>query len=472
MSRDKQKSPKSSLSLLAGIVLVAVVIVGLAFIFRSVPKRVQTGQVAISSPIETPTPDKIPMPFLGENVIAAPTVGPDGKLPPPPPTFTPFPTWTPRPTPTRRPGPTVTPFPTRPLTLSAAGSIFYTTQSGLHLWRIPIGTMGEKLEEATMIPLPVDFSLFNVSPSPDGNYLLFQRPAMPGGNPYIYELNSGKLHALFEENSYISGIFYGWHPNSRQILFWNDRDQLLVIDVVSRERTILGFMIGPVQGAALSPDGQNIVYSSYLRTSENQAHEALWMTSTAGSDAHPVFTFDGASYVFGWSPDGQYILYMGGPGVGRTEEAFAQYESRGPLWIVEPDGENPRPLAGPFVAGSGYVPVWSPDSQWIVFTGLDEGQEYGCFPKRKGEKIDWPACQFVGTGVYIENIQSGELRRLTSGIKPVWSPDGRWVAFLSNQSGSTEVWVVQMDGSNLRQVTVDGLIKTEVIWMSEEEVGQ
>lgn len=472
MSRQKQKSPLGPLSLLAGLVLAAVIVVGLVFILRSVPGRVQTGQVALSSPLETP------LPVVEDNIIHLPTVGPDGQLPLPPPTWTPFPTWTPRPTPTRRPGPTATPFPTRAPAPDAAGTIFYVVQEPAQMenaprknivYRLSVGAQAEKLAEAVPVSIPPQLDTFyNVTSSPDGRYLLLLQPSMPGGTPHIFDMQTTQMWSLAPEGHHESGRFFGWHPNSQQILFWNDRDQLLVINVLSRERTILKLLELTVQGAAFSPDGEKVIFI----TRSNNSNRALWTSSTAGADAKPLLDFDGSAYVFNWSPDGQYILYMGGPGVGRMAEALEKYASRGPLWIVEPDGQNPRPLSGLFVAGSGYGPVWSPDSQWIVFTGLDEGQEYGCFPKRKGEAIDWPQCQFIGTGVYIENIQSGELRRLASGIKPVWSPDGRWVAFLSNQGDATEIWVVHMDGSNLRQITADGLTKSEITWMSEDEVRQ
>lgn len=426
------------------------------------------------SPIPTPVLEEAPP--AESNVIVVPPVEVSSQWTPTP-TWTPFPTWTPRPTPTRRPGPTATPFPTRGPAPTAAGRIYYVVYEVAQgenmlgkslLYQLSLGSQAEKLTESVRMPISQPDVFYDVSPSPDGRYLLLLQPAMPGGMAHIVDRETDAHWSLAPEGEYESGRFFGWHPNSQQILFWNDRDQLVVIDVVSRERTILKLLELTVQGAAFSPDGEKIIFI----TKSNTSNRALWISSAVGADAKSIFDFDGSAYVFSWSPDSQYILYMGGPGVGRTAEALAKYESRGPLWIVEPDGENPRPLAGPFVAGSGYEPVWSPDSQWIVFTGLDEGEEYGCFPKRQGGIIDWPTCQFVGTGVYIENIESGELRRLASGIKPVWSPDGRWVAFLSNQSGATEVWVVRMDGSNLRQVTVDGLIKTEVVWMFKEGVGQ
>jgi Tol biopolymer transport system component len=46
----------------------------------------------------------------------------------------------------------------------------------------------------------------------------------------------------------------------------------------------------------------------------------------------------------------------------------------------------------------------------------------------------------------------------------VISPDGRWIAFVSNRSGSFEIWVQRLDGSGLRQVTSDGDTCAEPAW--------
>src|SRR5206468_11748209 len=49
------------------------------------------------------------------------------------------------------------------------------------------------------------------------------------------------------------------------------------------------------------------------------------------------------------------------------------------------------------------------------------------------------------------------LRQLTSvkhqtDSSPVWSPDGRTVAFVSNRSGSQQIWTIRVDGGEARQL--------------------
>lgn len=59
--------------------------------------------------------------------------------------------------------------------------------------------------------------------------------------------------------------------------------------------------------------------------------------------------------------------------------------------------------------------------------------------------------------LYILPMGGGEARRITSGMgwdcMPVFSPDGSQIAFISDRSGSDNLWVMNVDGTGLRKVT-------------------
>lgn len=59
--------------------------------------------------------------------------------------------------------------------------------------------------------------------------------------------------------------------------------------------------------------------------------------------------------------------------------------------------------------------------------------------------------------IYIADLEGGEATALTQdfawNIHPAVSPDGKQVAFISDRDGLSNVWVMDIDGSNLRQVT-------------------
>ena len=59
--------------------------------------------------------------------------------------------------------------------------------------------------------------------------------------------------------------------------------------------------------------------------------------------------------------------------------------------------------------------------------------------------------------IYSMPIEGGEVTALTSGIEwnfqPAFSPDGQRIAFISDRDGNDNLWLMDLDGSNLLQVT-------------------
>lgn len=69
-----------------------------------------------------------------------------------------------------------------------------------------------------------------------------------------------------------------------------------------------------------------------------------------------------------------------------------------------------------------------------------------------------PEANDYHSAVWVMSLRTGETRRFTQGVKrdtfPRWSPDGRWLAFLSDRGGERpQVWVMPADGGEARQLT-------------------
>ncbi len=77
--------------------------------------------------------------------------------------------------------------------------------------------------------------------------------------------------------------------------------------------------------------------------------------------------------------------------------------------------------------------------------------------------------------IYRLDVASGQVARLTNNpsidAQPAVSPDGAWVAFLSNRSGGWAVWAVPSSGGEAQMLfTLDGGVgnwqEQEVEWLN------
>ena len=52
-------------------------------------------------------------------------------------------------------------------------------------------------------------------------------------------------------------------------------------------------------------------------------------------------------------------------------------------------------------------------------------------------------------------------------VVPAWSPDGARIAFVSNRAGTTEIWAMNVDGSNQTQLTFNGVYSGGPTWTAD-----
>ena len=59
--------------------------------------------------------------------------------------------------------------------------------------------------------------------------------------------------------------------------------------------------------------------------------------------------------------------------------------------------------------------------------------------------------------IYTLPIEGGEAKRIIGGMsfesQPKFSPDGKWIVFLSDRSGGENVWVCKTDGTEPKPIT-------------------
>lgn len=108
------------------------------------------------------------------------------------------------------------------------------------------------------------------------------------------------------------------------------------------------------------------------------------------------------------------------------------------LWVVDL-ASGARVNVSHSDVGIDYMATWSPDGARLAFASDRSG----------------------GLDLYVVNADGTGLRQLTVDAAPAvhfdrmpeWSPDGSRIAFASDRDGTTQIWTIRPDGTDLRQVT-------------------
>ena len=148
-----------------------------------------------------------------------------------------------------------------------------------------------------------------------------------------------------------------------------------------------------------------------------------------------------------WSPSGQHIAFH--------SKRSGHYNPD--IYVMDADGENPRNLTQSTDAFD-WIPVWSPDGQHIAF---------------QSKRMDNPIASTSNPGgpweIYVMDADGENPRNLTQTIDaddwgPVWSPDGQHIAFYSNRDGNAEIYVMDADGENPRNLTQSPARDSSPVW--------
>jgi TolB protein len=201
-----------------------------------------------------------------------------------------------------------------------------------------------------------------------------------------------------------------------------------------------------------SPDGERIAFVRLTAPGTEAARGGIFVANSNGGDevqlTHAAApTFDSAP---AWSADGSRIAFA------RVDIASGFEQPRAAIYIVRADGGGLRKLAD-----GGVEPDWSPDGKRIVFTSL--GARFGrtCFEE----------CSPSGE-IYVMAADGGKQRRLTRSEaddrSPTWSPDGRFIAFVSDRSNprmhENEIYVMHDDGNDVRRITRNSVWDLDPDW--------
>jgi Tol biopolymer transport system component len=183
-----------------------------------------------------------------------------------------------------------------------------------------------------------------------------------------------------------------------------------------------------------------------------------------------------------WAPDGRHLVFT------TSDRHTAQ------LWSVAVDGSELLRFPSPHLYA--YDPVFSPDGDRLYYSAVAETGHFGLWmvpmsAGRPGTEPERLVDLAFGTGRHLalspdgkhlaySNLQmssnllsvaaeGGEPRPVTveagRNARPIFSPDGSKIAFERWRPGSNpDIWVMDADGSNARQLTSHPAVDTVANW--------
>jgi hypothetical protein len=210
---------------------------------------------------------------------------------------------------------------------------------------------------------------------------------------YVVSLPGGKKEDLGK------GFDPAISPNGKTVVY-NSENGLVVVDLESKNSSILANTSKRDRGAVFSPDGSKIAFTRGPESGMNNAAGpySIYISNFDGSEQKPLLENSDANTVFAWMPDGKQLLYSVKNPLGAS------------LRLIDVEtGQVTNVIETEYVHSGAVV---SPDGKTIAYEDQLNGEEYL---------------------IYTAGID-GQGKRLISNtspfvtVHPQWSPDGKWLA--------------------------------------------
>jgi TolB protein len=209
----------------------------------------------------------------------------------------------------------------------------------------------------------------------------------------------------------------------------------------------------------LSPQGDRLIFSSY-----KDGGPKLYLLNLATGTMEAISAREGLNIGGSWAPDGKRIALT------LTIKGDAD------IYTIDPSGKLLDRITDHW--GIDVSPSFSPDGTRMAFvsnragspqiyvTDIAKGkrEERLTFDGKYNTSPSWSSLDRIAFTsmkdgyfqIFTMNPDGSQLRQLTSGPAnsedPCWSPDGRYIVFSSNREGAYHIWLMNGNGQNQRRL--------------------
>jgi eukaryotic-like serine/threonine-protein kinase len=273
------------------------------------------------------------------------------------------------------------------------------------------------VRKGTLMAIPFDVARLRTT----GRAVTVMPRLLHAFNSPMRDMHSGAGQYSVSESGALIWVSGGVVPDFRMELHWVDRS--------GRAELWSAFGTRPVNAFRLSPDGSRVAFAAVGLEERGTFVYDIQRNRTTR------LTPDASSYFVGpfWSADGKQV-------------AFSRYQGTYDLWWAPADGASePRLLSrtSPAIRGGSWQRggSWTHDGKFLAYV---EGES-------------------VSAGLDIKVLRMADRQVVAfaatkaAEMYPEFSPDGRWMAYVSNETGRNEVYVRSFpDGRRTLQVTSEG----------------
>ncbi|MFT5232328.1 MAG: tricorn protease [Candidatus Krumholzibacteriia bacterium] len=355
-----------------------------------------------------------------------------------------------------------------------ADNIVFTYEDDL--WLVPVaGGDARRITSHEGIERSAKFS-------PDGSLLAFTGDYDGGGDVYIMPREGGvPVRLTFHPGG---GTVCGWSPDGQRVLFSSNREapffasELYSISVAGGMAESLPVDRGSL--ASMAPDGSAMAFNRYGRHTRTWKRyqggnaQDIWVvdfgsgdivkvTDWTGSDQFPMWGSDGI-YFNSDREDGNLNIYRYNP-VDKSTTRITQHTEFDVKWPSYGDGKivyQNGPGLNVLDTASGTTSTVAininSDRRHLrpeLVTAAPRRGSFGLSPAgeralivARGEVLNLPSDK--GDGLNLTRTSGSREKNAT------WSPDGRWVAMVSDRSGDEQIYLVDQRGEEEWRQLTDG----------------